>query len=231
MHAGLRLPLMPFVVVLLLAGCAPATEPSTAAQAPEQRPVATPLAAWPASLNVMGDGFPSPGDACRRIGESEATVDYLDHTATLAGCLSVDDANRLGGTVVATVDGVTLVSLPVAPAIPGDGDGQGDALVAGTLYHATAQIPCAGYQGATAGMCKAGVVRATATGTYVEVALPGGAQRTLFFNGDGSFLAFSTAEADGTASMETSSRREGDTTIAMLGTERYEIPDAFVKGD
>jgi hypothetical protein len=31
--------------------------------------------------------------------------------------------------------------------------------------------------------------------------------------------------------MEIGSRREGDTTIATLGTERYEIPDVFVKGD
>jgi hypothetical protein len=31
--------------------------------------------------------------------------------------------------------------------------------------------------------------------------------------------------------MATESRREGDTTIAILGTERYEIADAFVQGD
>jgi hypothetical protein len=179
----------------------------------------------------MGDGFPNPGDACRRIGESEATVDYLDHTATLAGCLSSEDATQLGGTVVATIDGVTLVSVPGTPATAGDGDGQGDATVAGTPYHATAQIPCAGYEGAPAGMCDAGVVRGTETGTYVEVALPDGRKRTIFFNNDGSFLSFSTAEADGTAAMEIASRREGDTTIATLGTERYEIPDAFVQGD
>jgi hypothetical protein len=80
-------------------------------------------------------------------------------------------------------------------------------------------------------MCDAGVVRGTETGTYVEVALPDGRTRTLFFNSDGSFLSFSTAEADGTAAMAIGSSREGDTTIATLGTERYEIPDAFVMGD
>jgi hypothetical protein len=222
---------MPFVVVLLLAGCAPATEPSTAAQAPEQRPAANPPAAWPASLNVMGDGFPSPGDACRRIGESEATVDYLDHTATLAGCLSADDAAKLGGSVLATVDGVTLVSVPVSAATAGDGDSQGDATVAGTHYHATARIPCSGHEAGAAGMCDAGVVRGTETGTYVEVTLPDGRQRTIFFSSDGSFLSFSTAQADGTAAMEITSSREGETTIAMLGTERYEVPDVFVQGD
>lgn len=71
-----------------------------------------PEATWPASLMVFGDGFPNPGDACRRIGESQATMNYLDHTATLAGCLSAADAARLGGRVVGTVDGVTLVSIP-----------------------------------------------------------------------------------------------------------------------
>jgi hypothetical protein len=39
------------------------------------------------------------------------------------------------------------------------------------------------------------VVRGTETGTYAEVSLPDGRQRTIFFNGEGRFLAFSTAEA------------------------------------
>jgi len=218
---------------LVLSGCQKAANNSEtpAAAAGDAAATATTQVTWPASLNAFGDGFPNPGDPCRKIGESAATVNYLDHTATLAGCLSADDAAKLGGTVVATVDGVTLVSVPAAAAMPGDGDGQGDAKVAGTNYNATAKIRCAGYKGAAAGMCDAGVVRGTETGTYLEVTLPGGGQRTIFFNKDGSFLAFSTAEADGTSAMQSGSSREGDTTIATLGTERYEIPDAFVMGD
>jgi len=221
------------VVALALSGCQKAADqPTPAADIPAAAPAAAATqATWPASLPVFGDGFPKPGDACRRVGESAATVNYLDHTAALVGCLSADDATTLGGTVVATIDGVTLVSVPNAAAVPGDGDSQGDAKVAGTPYNATAQIPCSGYQGAPAGMCDAGVVRGTETGTYIDVTLPDGRQRTIFFNADGSFLSFSTAEADGTAAMEIGSRREGDTTIATLGTERYEIPDVFVKGD
>jgi len=188
-------------------------------------------ATWPTSLKVVGDGFPNAGDRCRVIGESEATANFLDHTATLVGCLSADDAARLGGTVATTVDGVTLVSVPARAAIPGDGDGQGDAKVAGTVYNATAQIRCAGYKGAPAGMCDAGVVRGTETGTYVDVTLPDSRKRTIFFNSDGSFLAFSTAEADGTAALQSGSSREGDNTIATLGTERYEIPEVFLIGD
>ncbi len=118
-----------------------------------------------------------------------------------------------------------------AAAPPGDGDSQGDAKVAGTEYNATAQIPCSGYKGAAAGQCPAGVVRGTETGPYIEVTLPDGVQRTILFDEAGKFLSFSTAQADGTAAMAITSSREGDTTIATLGTERYEIPDAFVLGD
>lgn len=186
---------------------------------------------WPASVPGFGDGFPNPGDACRRVGESADTVNYLDDSASLVGCLSANDAAKLGGNVLATIDGVTLISVPNIAAVPGDGDGQGDAKVAGTKYHATGKIRCSGYQSAPAGLCAAGVVRGTETGTYIDVTLPNGRQRTIFFNSDGSFLTFSVAQADGTAAMAISSRREGDTTVATLGSERYDIPDAFVNGD
>lgn len=236
MRATIRFSAVSIAMALVLSGCQRQAEPEPApAPAPEAAPapvaeVAIP--AWPASLPVFGDGFPQPGDPCRRVGESPETVDFLDHTATLVGCLSADDALTLvGGRTVATLHGVTLVSVPNPEASSGDGDGQGDAKVAGTPYHATAQIPCSGYQGAAAGLCEAGVVRGTETGTYVEVTLADGRQRTIFFGADGVFLSFATAEADGTAALEISSSREGDSTIAMLGTERYEIPDVFVKGD
>jgi hypothetical protein len=234
MRAIIRFSAISIAMALALSGCQRQAEPAPA-PAPEAAPAPVAEAAppaWPASLPVFGDGFPQPGDPCRRVGESAETMDFLDHTATLVGCLSADDAVTLvGGRTVATIQGVILVSVPNAEAVPGDGDGQGDAKVAGTPYNATAQIPCAGYQGAAAGLCEAGVVRGTETGTYVEVTLADGRQRTIFFGADGVFLSFATAEADGTAALEISSSREGDSTIAMLGTERYEIPDAFVKGD
>jgi len=115
-------------------------------------------------------------------------------------------------------------------AVPGDGDSQGDAMVAGTNYNATAKIACAGYEGAAAGMCDAGVIRNGSDGTTVEVTLADGTKRLIFFNPDGSFLSFGTAEADGTAAMPISSEKKGDLTIAKLGEETYEIPEAFVLG-
>jgi hypothetical protein len=98
-----------YIAATMLAACQPGDKKAAGPAGP-----AGPVTAstWPASLKVMGDGFPNPGDVCRRIGESPATVNYLDHTATLAGCHSAADAAKLGGRIVGTVDGVTLVSIP-----------------------------------------------------------------------------------------------------------------------
>jgi hypothetical protein len=181
---------------------------------------------WPASLTVVGDGFPTSGALCRRIGESAATIDLLDHTAALVGCPTREDADKLGGQFLKTVDGVFLVSVPES----GAATEGGDALVAGTNYNATAKIACAGYRGAADGMCDAGVIRGGETGSTVEVMLSDGTKRIIFFNPDGSFLSFSTAESDGTAAMAISSQKKGDITTAKLGSESYEIPDALVMG-
>lgn len=218
----LSISVIAMAIVASVSGCQKAEDKTVVADA---------AAPWPTTLSVVGDGFPKTGDPCRIIGESEATVNYLDDSATLAGCLSAGDAAKLGGKVVATVDGVTLVSVPNGSATGGDGDGRGDAKVVGTNYNATAQVKCAGYNGAGAGMCDAGVVRNAAAGSFVDVTLKDGTRRTIFFDKAGKFLSFSTAEADGTAAMKIGSKRDGDTTIATLGAESYEIPDVFVLGD
>jgi hypothetical protein len=235
MRAINHLSVLSLAVALAVTGCQkPANHAAAAAPAADPAPAAAPTAAaatWPTSLVVVGDGFPNLGDPCRQIGESEATVDYLDDSATLAGCLSADAAAKLGGRVVGTVDGVTLVSVPSGTAIPGDGDGQGDAKIPGTDYHAAGPIACSGYKDFPAGRCDAGVIRHTEHGSQLDVTLPDGTKRTIFFNKDGSFLSFSTAQSDGTAGMEISSSRKDYMTIAMLGSERYEIPDVFIMGD
>ena len=233
MHRIRHAALLSVVFVVSLTGCRPSPAPADSAAADTAPPASATGAdpGWPADLPVFGEGFPNPGDPCRRIGESAATVNVLDDSAALVGCRSPEDAARLGGRIVATLEGVTLVSVPDAMARPGDGDGQGDARVAGTPYHATAELRCSGYKGAAAGLCKAGATRDPETGTAIEVTLPDGATRVIFFGPDGRFLAFGAAQADGTAAMTSGSRRDGDTTIATLDGERYEIPDAFVRGD
>lgn len=76
------------------------------------------LFTWPASLAPLGNGYPKEGDACRRLGESSATADYLDHTATLIGCPGGADSASVRAMltdyrahVVGKADGVTLISI------------------------------------------------------------------------------------------------------------------------
>ncbi len=219
--------------LLLLSACqAPDASMNTAgAEADNSATAATGANGWPASLIVVGNGFPTAGAPCRVIGETAATVDMLDDSAMLVGCLVAADAAKLGGRSVGVIDGVTLVSVPTKPPAAGDGDGQGDATVAGTEFNATAKIPCAGYREAKPGVCNAGVKRGTETGTYIDVTYPDGGTRTLFFDKAGAFLTINSNQADGSAAYTSKAARRGDTQIITAGPERYEVPDAFVQGD
>lgn len=189
----------------------------------------TPPPGWPAGLRTVGDGWPAPGDPCRVIGETAATVDLLDHDATLVGCRSDADAARLGGRIVARVEGIVLLSVPARP--PGDGDGRGDATVAGTDFHATAVLRCSGVRGAGPGSCDAGVRRHGPGGTAaVEVRWPDGGRRVLLFDRAARAIAAEAAPGE-QAPPPVSSTRLDDRITVVVGAERYEMPDVFVLGD
>ena len=98
-----------------------------------------------------------------------------------------------------------------------------DALVKGTNYNATAEVPCITSAGAAKGRCKAGVMRMSGGEATVELQTPDGGQRHIYFkNGR-------PDSSDANAPMKAT--RQGDTNIIRIGTvEVYEIPDAFVVG-
>jgi hypothetical protein len=107
--------------VLALAACSGNTGKGNAERAAAAEAAANPPApeataspaAFPESLAAFGDGYPNAGDPCRKLGESEATVNYLDDSAVLAGCPDAASAEALGGKVLETIEGITLVSVPM----------------------------------------------------------------------------------------------------------------------
>jgi len=107
------------VVSMALAACGADKERAPSEPSPGAGAATSQAVAIPASLAPFGDGYPSAGDPCRRLGESAATVNFLDHTAILVGCPTAEAAAALGGNVVDTIEGITLVSIPTGDASAG----------------------------------------------------------------------------------------------------------------
>jgi hypothetical protein len=117
------------LLCVALAACSPA--PTAPAKPESQQDTSEPQApaqsafVWTSAFNVMGDGYPNAGDPCRRLGESAATVDYLDDSAILVGCPGTAEAAATaalvaaGGKVVGAADGVTMISIPQGDANAG----------------------------------------------------------------------------------------------------------------
>lgn len=143
--------------------------------------------------------LPSDGDVTVRV--------YLMRPAARRGDVSTY-------TLRMAITGTPLAPLPVSH----------DALVPGTPFHATAQIPCLTTTGGAAGRCPAGVIRRTNGGATVVVTTPQGQKRQFLF-----------VKGEATATDQYQAlkvQRRADLSVLSLGdnAERYEIADAFILG-
>jgi len=99
-----------------------------------------------------------------------------------------------------------------------------DALIPGTVYHASAEVPCGLGSGGTAARCQAFVIRRANNSATVVVTSPEGQKRQFLFV-QGKAVASDQPE-------QLIVQRRGDVSVLRLGEnfERYEIVDALVVG-
>lgn len=74
-------------------------------------------------LSVFGDGYPEDGDACKRVGENEATNKYLDDSRDLVACPAGDPlidklVTTRGAEKLETIGGQLLLSVPSERSAP-----------------------------------------------------------------------------------------------------------------
>lgn len=111
--------------------------------------------------------------------------------------------------------------------VSGNGSsGGGDALVPGTNYNATGNIPCSMGGGQPTTSCRFGVVREGNGNGMVTVTKPDGRTRTIVFE-NGKATGYDQSQAD---RGRFSASKQSDLNIIRIGQERYEIPDAVIFG-
>jgi hypothetical protein len=114
---------------------------------------------------------------------------------------------------------VGIGGVPLAP-VPASRD----AVLPGTPYHASAEVPCGSASSGKAASCKAFVIRRANNSGTVVVRTPEGQKRQFLFV-KGQAVASDQPE-------RLSVQRRGDVSVLTLGenVERYEIVDALVVG-
>ena len=108
---------------------------------------------------------------------------------------------------------------PLAPVPPSR-----DALIPGTPYHASAEVPCLSGSSGKAASCEASVIRRANNSATVVVKNPEGQKRQFLFV-NGKAVASDQPE-------QLMVQKRGDVSLLCLGEnfERYEIVDALVVG-
>lgn len=101
-----------------------------------------------------------------------------------------------------------------------------DAVVKGTDFHATGNIPCATAVSQPTASCPFGVKREAKGSATVTITKPDGHTRAIFFE-NGKAVGADVSQAD---PGDFKAEKQGDLSIIHIGKERYEIPDAVIFG-
>ena len=104
---------------------------------------------------------------------------------------------------------------------------QGDALVPGTRFHATGELPCSRVAGQPMAGCKFGVVRSGRGTAEVSVFWPDGGNRVIYFE-NGSPASFDRSQVDGDVVMNVN--KSVDLFTVVIGVQRFQIPEAVITG-
>ena len=105
--------------------------------------------------------------------------------------------------------------------------GTGDALVPGTDFNATGQIPCARSAGQPMGQCEFGVKREGNGSGSITVFWPDGGNRVIYFEGN-TPSSYDKSEADGGA--EISVKEDNGIFTVTIGDQRFELFEAIMAG-
>jgi hypothetical protein len=102
-----------------------------------------------------------------------------------------------------------------------------DVMVPGTDYHATGPIRCIPEPGAAGTSCNFGVHREGAGNGRVDVSLPDGRGRAIFYSA-GVPIDFDRSEVDEDIAFEAT--RRGDEYLVRIGPSSFVLPDAVIWG-
>lgn len=192
---------------------------------------------WPNTLKPVGDGYPSAGDPCRKLGSSEATDGLVGANETLVGCPGDPDGAfvksftaKHRGKVISVLAGISLISIgdkkEKSKASPHAG--AADAKIKGTPFHARGDVRCVLAAGQSPQWCPFGVIRKGDGSAIVKITVPGGGRTLDFTKGK-----VRKAQIDGAprgAKLKFEAKRTKDVTSVKIGNERYDIEDAIVFG-
>ena len=154
-----------------------------------------------------------------------AAIELQISTGTILRNLGCQGAGEARWCQVSSPDGVTINGYVSGRYLVESGPPpESDALVAGTAYNATGQLPCTLARDPATTSCAYGVIRASTGLASIFITLPGGDERLIEFR-DGSPVAPPGSTA-------TVTKTDDMTTVVLDGgAEIYTIADVVFAGD